>query len=182
MDKKPVPSTVLPATYLQTSTPASFLASLNFSSTEHTEDTKFSSVVLPPLTTDPASTPDVPPQASPVPLVKPAQEISIKDAVRVFCEIEKIVLAIQKEFLDQESIPESSLYLGEPRCNVSISNGTHAVLQAGWSECGTEIETVSPLRQWIQRSPEIFFFSLLGGELGAGWRGNDSSLARNMVY
>uniref|UniRef100_A0A8C3GE69 Uromodulin like 1 n=1 Tax=Cairina moschata TaxID=8855 RepID=A0A8C3GE69_CAIMO len=141
MDKKPVPSTVLPATYLQTSTPASFLASLNFSSTEHTEDTKFSSVVLPPLTTDPASTPDVPPQASPVPLVKPAQEISIKDAVRVFCEIEKIVLAIQKEFLDQESIPESSLYLGEPRCNVSISNGTHAVLQAGWSECGTEIET-----------------------------------------
>ncbi|XP_068540911.1 uromodulin-like 1 isoform X2 [Anas acuta] len=141
MDKKPVPGTVLPTTYLQTSTPASFLASLNFSSTEHMEDTKFSSVVLPPLTTDPASTPDVPPQASPVPLVKPAQEISIKDAVRVFCEIEKIVLAIQKGFLDQEAIPESSLYLGEPRCNVSISNGTHAVLQAGWSECGTEIET-----------------------------------------
>uniref|UniRef100_A0A8B9UHA5 Uromodulin like 1 n=1 Tax=Anas zonorhyncha TaxID=75864 RepID=A0A8B9UHA5_9AVES len=141
MDKKPVPGTVLPTTYLQTSTPASFLASLNFSSTENMEDTKFSSVVLPPLTTDPASTPDVPPQASPVPLVKPAQEISIKDAVRVFCEIEKIVLAIQKGFLDQEAIPESSLYLGEPRCNVSISNGTHAVLQAGWSECGTEIET-----------------------------------------
>ncbi|KAI6079996.1 Uromodulin-like 1 [Aix galericulata] len=118
-----------------------YQCSCNDGFADHMEDTKFSSVVLPPLTTDPASTPDVPPQASPVPLVKPAQEISIKDAVRVFCEIEKIVLAIQKEFLDQESIPESSLYLGEPRCNVSISNGTHAVLQAGWSECGTEIET-----------------------------------------
>ncbi|XP_040386385.1 uromodulin-like 1 [Cygnus olor] len=143
MDKKPVPNTVLPATYLQTSTYVSSLASLNFSATEHKalEDTKFSSVVLPPLTADSASAPDVPPQASPVPLVKPAQEVSIKDAVRVFCEIEKIVLAIQKGFLDQESIPESSLYLGEPRCNVSISNGTHAVLQAGWSECGTEVET-----------------------------------------
>uniref|UniRef100_A0A8D0EPT2 Uromodulin like 1 n=1 Tax=Strix occidentalis caurina TaxID=311401 RepID=A0A8D0EPT2_STROC len=67
--------------------------------------------------------------ASPVPLIKPAQEVSIKDAVRVFCEIEKIVLAVQKRFLQQESIPETSLYLGEPHCNVSISNGTHVVLQ-----------------------------------------------------
>ncbi|KAF1611049.1 UNVERIFIED_CONTAM: Uromodulin-like 1, partial [Eudyptes robustus] len=105
------------------------------------ENITFSSVVLPPLTTDPVSTPDVSPQASPVPLVKPAQEVSIKDAVRVFCENEKIVLAVQKRFLQQESIPETSLYLGEPRCNVSISNGTHVVLQAGWSDCGTEVET-----------------------------------------
>lgn len=102
-------------------------------------------MVLLPLTTDPVSTPDVFPQASPVPLIKPAQEVSIKDAVRVFCEIEKIVLAIQKRFLLQESIPETSLYLGEPHCNVSISNGTHVVLQAGWNDCGTEVETVSPL-------------------------------------
>uniref|UniRef100_A0A8C3JZY3 Uromodulin like 1 n=1 Tax=Calidris pygmaea TaxID=425635 RepID=A0A8C3JZY3_9CHAR len=101
----------------------------------------FSSVVLSPLPTDPVSTPDVSPQVSPVPLIKPAQEVSIKDAVRVFCEIEKIVLAVQKSFLQQESIPETSLYLGEPRCNVSISNSTHIVLQAGWSDCGTEVET-----------------------------------------
>ncbi|KFU91747.1 Uromodulin-like 1, partial [Chaetura pelagica] len=105
------------------------------------EDTMSSSVVLPSLTRDPVSSPKVSPQASPVPLVQPAQEISIKDAVRVFCEIEKIVLAVQKRFLEQESIPETSLYLGEPRCNVSISNGTHVVLQAGWSDCGTEVET-----------------------------------------
>ncbi|NXS65454.1 UROL1 protein, partial [Pandion haliaetus] len=110
-------------------------------SCEALEDTTFSSMVLPPLTTDPVSTPDISPQASPVPLIKPAQEVSIKDAVRVFCEIEKIVLAIQKRFLQQQSIPETSLYLGEPHCNVSISNGTHVVLQAGWSDCGTEVET-----------------------------------------
>ncbi|NXW48459.1 UROL1 protein, partial [Nyctiprogne leucopyga] len=105
------------------------------------EDTVFSSTVLPPLTLDPVSTPNISPRASPVPLIKPAQEMSIKDAVRVFCENEKIILAIQKRFLQQESIPETSLYLGEPRCNVSISNGTHVVLQAGWSDCGTEVET-----------------------------------------
>ncbi|XP_049691162.1 uromodulin-like 1 isoform X3 [Accipiter gentilis] len=142
-DKKPVHSTVLPATSLQTSAHVSFPASLDFSTAEHKalEDTTFSSTVLLPLTTDPVSTPDVFPQASPVPLIKPAQEVSIKDAVRVFCEIEKIVLAIQKRFLQQESIPETSLYLGEPHCNVSISNGTHVVLQAGWNDCGTEVET-----------------------------------------
>ncbi|NWQ67391.1 UROL1 protein, partial [Neopipo cinnamomea] len=105
------------------------------------EDTTFSSTVLPPLTKDPVSGPDVSPQASPAPLAKPVQEASIKDAVSVVCEIEKIVLAIQKRFLQQESIPEASLYLGEPHCNVSRSNGTHAVLQAGWSDCGTEVET-----------------------------------------
>uniref|UniRef100_A0A8C8B794 Uromodulin like 1 n=1 Tax=Otus sunia TaxID=257818 RepID=A0A8C8B794_9STRI len=107
-------------------------------SCEALEDTTFSSMVLPPLTMDPVSTADVSPQASPVPLIKPAQEVSIKDAVRVFCEIEKIVLAVQKRFLQQESILETSLYLGEPHCNVSISNGTHVVLQAGWNDCGTE--------------------------------------------
>ncbi|XP_074785423.1 uromodulin-like 1 isoform X2 [Athene noctua] len=143
MEKKSVHNTVLPATSLQTSTHVSSPASLDLLTTVHKalEDTTFSSMVLPPLTIDPVSIPDVSPQASPVPLFKPAQEVSIKDAVRVFCEIEKIVLAIQKRFLQQESIPETSLYLGEPRCNVSISNGTHVELQAGWSDCGTEVET-----------------------------------------
>ncbi|XP_064300375.1 uromodulin-like 1 [Phalacrocorax carbo] len=143
MDKKPVHNPVLPAASLQTSTHVSSPASLDFSTTEHKalEDTTFSNVVLPPLTTDPVSTPDIYPQASPVSLVKPAQKVSIQDAVRVFCENEKIILAVEKRFLRQESIPETSLYLGEPHCNVSISNGTHVVLQAGWSNCGTEVET-----------------------------------------
>ncbi|XP_062370959.1 uromodulin-like 1 [Cinclus cinclus] len=143
MDKKPVHSTILPVTSLQTSGPISSPASLDFSHAEHKalEDTKVSSTVLTPLTMDPMATPDVPPRASPAPLVKPAQEVSIEDAMSVFCEIERIVLAIQKRFLQQESIPESSLFLGEPGCNVSTSNGTHIVLQAGWSDCGTQVET-----------------------------------------
>ncbi|XP_064260708.1 uromodulin-like 1 [Passer domesticus] len=142
-DKKPVNSTVLPVTSLQTSAHVSTPASLDFSPAEHKalEGTMFSSTVLSPLTTDPMATPDISPRASPAPLVKPAQEVSLKDAVSVFCEAERIVLAIQKRFLQQESIPESSLFLGEPGCNVSTSNGTHVVLQAGWSDCGTQVET-----------------------------------------
>ncbi|POI35224.1 hypothetical protein CIB84_001024, partial [Bambusicola thoracicus] len=143
VDRKPVPSAVLPVTSLETSTYISSFVSLNLSATQNKapENNPFSSVTLPLLTTGSGSAPDVPSRASPAPLIKPAQEVSIKDAVTVFCEIEKTILAIQKGFLHQESIPESSLYLGEPLCNVSISNGTHAVLQAGWSECGTEVET-----------------------------------------
>ncbi|NWQ78763.1 UROL1 protein, partial [Columbina picui] len=105
------------------------------------EDIMFSTVMLPPLTMDPVSNPDVSPQVFPVHLIKAAQEISVQDAVRVFCENEKIALVIQKRFLQQESIPETSLYLEEPRCNVSFSNGSHVVLQTNWSDCGTEVET-----------------------------------------
>ncbi|XP_050838128.1 uromodulin-like 1 isoform X2 [Serinus canaria] len=142
-DEKPVNSTVLPVTSLQTSAHVSSPASLDFSPAEHKaqEDAMSSSTVLSPLTMDPVASPDVSPRPSPAPLVKPTQEVSIKDAVSVFCEIERIVLAIQKRFLQQESIPESSLFLGEPGCNVSTSNGTHVVLQAGWSDCGTQVET-----------------------------------------
>ncbi|XP_066033408.1 uromodulin-like 1 [Chamaea fasciata] len=142
-DKEPVHSTILPVTSLQTSAHVSSPASLDFSPAEHRglEGTTFSSTVLTPLTTDPKATPDVSPPASPAHLVKPTQEVSIKEAVSVFCEIERIVLAIQKRFLQQESIPESSLFLGEPGCNVSTSNGTHIVLQAGWSDCDTQVET-----------------------------------------
>lgn len=165
-DEKPVNSTVLPVTSLQTSAHVSSPASLDFSPAEHKaqEDAMSSSTVLSPLTMDPVATPDVSPRPSPGPLVKPTQEVSIKDAVSVFCEIERIVLAIQKRFLQQESIPESSLFLGEPGCNVSTSNGTHVVLQAGWSDCGTQVETVSPLIEGMPASPGALYFFFRRGE------------------
>uniref|UniRef100_A0A8C3QWY1 ZP-C domain-containing protein n=1 Tax=Cyanoderma ruficeps TaxID=181631 RepID=A0A8C3QWY1_9PASS len=110
MDKKPVHSTILPVTSLQTPAHVSSPASLGFSPAEHRalEGTMFSSIVLTPLTTHPKAIPDVSPPASPAPFAKPSQE---------------------KRFLQQESIPESSLFLGEPGCNVSTSSGTHVVLQ-----------------------------------------------------
>ncbi|KAL4672468.1 hypothetical protein H8957_009642 [Semnopithecus entellus] len=69
------------------------------------------------------------------------RRLNLTGAVRVLCEIEKVVVAIQKRFLQQESIPESSLYLSHPSCNVSHSNGTHVLLEAGWSECGTVMQS-----------------------------------------
>uniref|UniRef100_A0A670YTT2 Uromodulin like 1 n=1 Tax=Pseudonaja textilis TaxID=8673 RepID=A0A670YTT2_PSETE len=66
---------------------------------------------------------------------------SVKEAVQVLCEFEKIVISIKKDFLYQQSIPETSLYLGHPRCNVSSSNSSHVVLETDWNECETEIQT-----------------------------------------
>ncbi|XP_039713339.1 uromodulin-like 1 [Pteropus medius] len=67
--------------------------------------------------------------------------LSLAGAVRVLCEIEKVAIAVQRRFLQQESIPESSLYLGQPSCGVSDSNSTHVFLEAGWSECGTLVQS-----------------------------------------
>lgn len=84
------------------------------------------------------------PDASSVPQDPPLR-LNLTDAVGVSCEIETVVITIQKRFLQQEAIPEASLYLGEPSCNVSNSNSTHVFLVAGWGQCGTLVQSVSHL-------------------------------------
>lgn len=74
----------------------------------------------------------------------PRPRPSLAGAVTVLCEIEKVAVAVQRRFLQQESIPESSLYLGQPSCSASDRNGTHVFLAAGWSECGTLVHSVRP--------------------------------------
>uniref|UniRef100_F1M7D3 Uromodulin-like 1 n=1 Tax=Rattus norvegicus TaxID=10116 RepID=F1M7D3_RAT len=80
------------------------------------------------------------PDASSTPQDLPLR-LNLTDAVRVSCEIEMVVIAIQKRFLQQEAIPEASLYLGEPSCNVSRSNSTHVFLVTGWGQCGTLVQS-----------------------------------------
>ncbi|XP_049996950.1 uromodulin-like 1 [Alexandromys fortis] len=80
------------------------------------------------------------PDASSVPQDPPLR-LNLTDAVGVSCEIETVVITIQKRFLQQEAIPEASLYLGEPSCNVSKSNSTHVFLVAGWGQCGTLVQS-----------------------------------------
>ncbi|KAM7248741.1 hypothetical protein CapIbe_000780 [Capra ibex] len=67
--------------------------------------------------------------------------LNLTGAVRVLCEIEKVAIVIQRRFLQQEGIPESSLYLGQPSCNISDRNSTHVTLAAAWSECGTALQS-----------------------------------------
>ncbi|XP_053165232.1 uromodulin-like 1 isoform X2 [Hemicordylus capensis] len=74
-------------------------------------------------------------------IISPAGEISIKNAVQVLCEIGRIVISIRKVFLKQESMLESSIFLGKPHCNVSSSNSSHVVLRTGWNECGTLVQS-----------------------------------------
>ncbi|KAM6162797.1 uromodulin-like 1 [Erethizon dorsatum] len=80
------------------------------------------------------------PATSPEPQGPPLR-LNLTGAVRVLCEIERVGIAIQKRFLQQEAIPASSLYLGQPSCNASPSNGSHVLLAAGWGECGTLVQS-----------------------------------------
>ncbi|XP_049641582.1 uromodulin-like 1 [Suncus etruscus] len=79
------------------------------------------------------------PRASSVPSLAP--RLSLSAAVTPLCGIQKVGVAIQQRFLRQESVPTSSLYLGHPSCGVSQSNSTHVLLVAGWTECGTVVQS-----------------------------------------
>lgn len=99
----------------------------------------------------------------------PPPRLNLSRAVRVLCETDKVAVAIQRRFLQQESIPESALYLGHPSCNVSDSNSTHVILVAAWSECGTVVQSVrpgsDPPRGAGRGHPES------GSPWGRGWSG-----------
>ncbi|XP_039390878.1 uromodulin-like 1 isoform X2 [Mauremys reevesii] len=140
---KHVGSTSLPVTRPHTSAHVFSPATEDSSAakTKAEEGTMFSSTAMPHASTASVSNARSSPHVTTSPLTKTSQGMSLKDAVRVFCEIEKIVIAIQKIFLQQESIPESALYLGEPHCNVSFSNDTHVVLWTGWNGCGTKVQS-----------------------------------------
>ncbi|XP_054830637.1 uromodulin-like 1 [Eublepharis macularius] len=131
-------STFMPWIYSNTST--NMLSSAKEDSSKTLANTTTSTVV-PEVPTQPTLNVHSSAQFSSLPVTKPTQEIPIQNVVRVVCEIEKVVIAIQKLFLQQEAIPESSLYLGDPRCNVSFSNSSHVILRTGWNECGTEVHT-----------------------------------------
>ncbi|KAM9169335.1 uromodulin-like 1 [Pangshura tecta] len=140
---KHVSSTSLPVTRPQTSAHVYLPATEDSSAakTKAEEGAMFSSTAMPHASTVSVSNARTSPHVTTSPLTKSSQRMSLKDAVRVFCETEKIVIAIQKIFLQQESIPESALYLGEPHCNVSFSNDTYVVLQTGWNGCGTKVQS-----------------------------------------
>lgn len=84
-----------------------------------------------------------------------APRLSLSAAVTPLCGIQKVGVAIQQRFLLQESVPTSSLYLGHPTCGISQSNSTHVLLVAGWTECGTVVQSV---RRWAK--------GWVGGEKG----------------
>ncbi|XP_075768319.1 uromodulin-like 1 [Pelodiscus sinensis] len=119
---------------------SSSTADLSIAKTKAVEDATFPSTTMPHAFMESVSNAHSSPQVTTLSLSKIASGISIKDAVRVFCETEKIMITIQKIFLQQESIPESALYIGQPHCNVSFSNNTYVVLWTGWNECGTQIQ------------------------------------------
>ncbi|KAL7983624.1 hypothetical protein Chor_000500 [Crotalus horridus] len=133
-------STALPLTDPYTSDPMPSSAGDNFStsSSRSLENATANTTINKKTINRTSNIHDLPQNSS---LINGSSAVSIKEAVQVLCEFEKIVISIKKDFLHQQSIPESSLYLGNPRCNVTSSNSSHVVLHTDWNECETEIQT-----------------------------------------
>ncbi|XP_039225051.1 uromodulin-like 1 isoform X2 [Crotalus tigris] len=133
-------STALPLTDPYTSDPMPSSAGDNFStsSSRSLENATANTTINKKTINRTTNIHDLPQNSS---LINSSSAVSIKEAVQVLCEFEKIVISIKKDFLHQQSIPESSLYLGNPRCNVTSSNSSHVVLHTDWNECETEIQT-----------------------------------------
>ncbi|XP_063812757.1 uromodulin-like 1 [Pseudophryne corroboree] len=65
--------------------------------------------------------------------------LTLKDASKVVCEMGKIGIAIDKDFLKVMSITSQSLFLGSPKCSVNCSTDIFILIQAGWKECNTDV-------------------------------------------
>ncbi|KAM9319597.1 uromodulin-like 1 [Gastrophryne carolinensis] len=67
--------------------------------------------------------------------------LSLKDASRVICEMGKIGISIEKNFLKMLSVSSQSLFLGSPECSMNCSTDTHILIQAGWNDCNTDVDS-----------------------------------------
>ncbi|XP_063298472.1 uromodulin-like 1 [Pelobates fuscus] len=68
---------------------------------------------------------------------------SLKDSSNITCEAGVIGITILKSYLQMMSFPESSLYLGNPVCNVINSTNTIVLLQTRWDDCGTDMRIIN---------------------------------------
>ncbi|KAG7322712.1 hypothetical protein KOW79_014058 [Hemibagrus wyckioides] len=59
--------------------------------------------------------------------------------IAVECGPGFMVISVSQIFLDLKHISESSLYLGEPSCNLTQRNITHVKLFVAWGMCGTQL-------------------------------------------
>ncbi|XP_030886382.1 uromodulin-like 1 isoform X2 [Leptonychotes weddellii] len=108
----------------------------------------------------------------------PPPRLKLTEAVRVLCEIEKVAIAIQRRFLQQESIPESSLYLGHPSCNNVTNTVVRTMLRNDLSPEGIihHLKILSPIHCAFQNdlltssgyTPEWGVYTIIEDLHGAG--------------
>ncbi|XP_026229258.1 uromodulin-like 1 isoform X2 [Anabas testudineus] len=60
-------------------------------------------------------------------------------AISVQCRVAAITVTVARDFLQNNKIRDSALYLGLLGCGVNGGNATHAELTVAWNECATSI-------------------------------------------
>ncbi|XP_042355576.1 uromodulin-like 1 [Plectropomus leopardus] len=84
---------------------------------------------------------------------------TVTTAISVQCRLAATTVSVARDFLLNNKIRESTLYLGLPECGVNGGNATHAQLTVAWNECGTRLvhnETYYTTSVTLFNSMEIF--------------------------
>uniref|UniRef100_A0A665W2Q2 Uromodulin-like 1 n=1 Tax=Echeneis naucrates TaxID=173247 RepID=A0A665W2Q2_ECHNA len=80
--------------------------------------------------------------------------------------VASITVTVTKDFLLNNTIQESALYLGMKSCGINGSNDTHVQLTVPWNKCGTQLVHVSSFINSEKNSPFGIFFPMLIGLCG----------------
>ncbi|XP_071317692.1 uromodulin-like 1 isoform X2 [Trachinotus anak] len=71
--------------------------------------------------------------------LRTATNVSMLEGISVQCRVAAITVTVAKDFLLNNSIRESILYLGMLGCGINGGNDTHVQLTVAWNECGTRL-------------------------------------------
>ncbi|KAG7222808.1 hypothetical protein INR49_016060 [Caranx melampygus] len=68
-----------------------------------------------------------------------APSVSMLKGISVQCRVAAITVTLDKDFLQNNTIRESALYLGLEECGVNGGNDTHVQLTVAWDDCDTRL-------------------------------------------
>ncbi|XP_029375715.1 uromodulin-like 1 [Echeneis naucrates] len=71
--------------------------------------------------------------------LRTAVSVSVSGGISVQCRVASITVTVTKDFLLNNTIQESALYLGMKSCGINGSNDTHVQLTVPWNKCGTQL-------------------------------------------
>ncbi|XP_023273462.1 uromodulin-like 1 [Seriola lalandi dorsalis] len=71
--------------------------------------------------------------------MRTSTSVSMLKGISVQCRVAAITVTVAKDFLLNNTIRESALYLGLQECGVNGGNDTHVQLTVGWDDCDTRL-------------------------------------------
>ncbi|XP_049449087.1 uromodulin-like 1 [Epinephelus fuscoguttatus] len=135
----PITTATAPTTTTTVPTTTTTSTITTIPTTTTTTSTTTTSTAMIPMTSTPTTTLTIPTTTITSPTTSGGAVRTATTAISVQCRLAAITVTIHRDFLQNNNIRESTLYLGLPECGVNGGNATHAQLTVAWNECGTSL-------------------------------------------